>query len=132
MLEPQNPVRPKVLVVDDEVDLVELISEALTDEGWEVVTATSVAEAERSLKTMRPDLVLADVYFREGPCWPFLASLRWLQPAPIVVLMTAFAAAFDEREQALADAVLAKPFRLSVMMALLKQLLGLTSDNAAE
>ena len=116
--------RPKILVVDDEETLAELMEEALSQSGFDVARATSIAKAEALLTAFRPDVVITDVYFPEGPCWPFIASLRWLQPAPAVILVSAFGAAFGPQERELGDVVLAKPFRLGVMISVVRKLLA--------
>ncbi len=52
----------KVLVVDDEKDICELVQEILEDEGLAVVTANSGAQARRYFKEEAPDLVLLDIW----------------------------------------------------------------------
>src|SRR5690349_21767252 len=53
-----TPVR--VLVVDDEPSLAELLASVLRYEGWNVVTAGSGAEAVRIAREVRPDSVVPD------------------------------------------------------------------------
>ncbi len=124
MSHPATQRRPRVLVVDDEVALTEIITEALEQAGMEVAAATGIKEAEERVADFRPDVVIVDVFFPEGPCWPFVASLRWLQPVPAVVLMSAFGAAFGPQERELGDVVLAKPFRLGVLLGAVRRLLA--------
>ena len=52
----------KILVVDDEMGIRELLSEILTDEGHEVLLAENAAAARRSREAQRPDLVLLDIW----------------------------------------------------------------------
>ncbi|MCX8048531.1 MAG: sigma-54 dependent transcriptional regulator [Methylohalobius sp.] len=52
----------KILVVDDEPDICELVQEILEDEGFSIVTASSGAQARRRLKEDCPDLVLLDIW----------------------------------------------------------------------
>src|SRR5579872_6566719 len=54
-----TPVR--VLVVDDEPSLAELLSSVLRYEGWSVRTAGSGAEAVKSGRDFRPDAVVLDI-----------------------------------------------------------------------
>lgn len=51
----------KIMVVDDEPDIVYLVSKMLKKEGHEIVEAYSGREALEKLKTTRPDLILLDV-----------------------------------------------------------------------
>ena len=51
----------KIMVVDDEPDIVYLVSKMLKKEGYEVITAYNGKEAFDKLETERPDLMLLDV-----------------------------------------------------------------------
>ena len=51
-----------ILVVDDEPDIRQLISEILEDEGYEVATAEDAEQAKLLRKKRRPDLVLLDIW----------------------------------------------------------------------
>jgi len=59
-----NPNR--VLVVDDEPDIRQLISDILLDEGHQVETADSVAAARSAVASFKPDLILLDVWLPDG------------------------------------------------------------------
>ncbi|HZQ46519.1 MAG TPA: response regulator, partial [Verrucomicrobiae bacterium] len=52
---------PKVLVVDDEPDAVELIKFNLKAAGYEVVTAADGEEALKKARALLPDLIVLDV-----------------------------------------------------------------------
>ena len=54
-----------ILVVDDEAAIHQLISEILTDEGYQVKTAVSANEAEQHLQDWQPDMVLLDIWMPE-------------------------------------------------------------------
>jgi CheY-like chemotaxis protein len=51
----------KIMVVDDEPSLLELVSAILSQEGFEVVRASSGQECLDKLKAIRPDLILMDM-----------------------------------------------------------------------
>jgi len=53
---------PQILVIDDEVGIRELLSEILTDEGYDVATAENAAAARAWREARRPDLVLLDIW----------------------------------------------------------------------
>jgi len=59
----------RLLVVDDDAGLVALMADALRDEGYEVTTARSGAEALDRLERAAPDLMLLDLKMRDmgGP-----------------------------------------------------------------
>jgi len=51
----------KIMVVDDEENLLELVKTLLEQEGFEVITASSGKECLEKLKKVKPDLILLDV-----------------------------------------------------------------------
>jgi len=51
-----------ILVVDDEPDICQLVSEILEDEGYEVATAENAIQAKELRRKRRPDLVLLDIW----------------------------------------------------------------------
>ena len=51
-----------ILVVDDEPDIRQLVSEILEDEGYEVITAKNAEEAKKLRRKRRPDLILLDIW----------------------------------------------------------------------
>ena len=53
--------KKKIMVVDDEPSLVELLRAILSQEGFDVLTAYSGSECLEKLKTERPDLILMDM-----------------------------------------------------------------------
>jgi len=67
---------PRLLVVDDEPTILELLSGSLRLAGFEVVTATSGAEAVQAAAASRPDLVLLDVMMPNGDGFEALHRIR--------------------------------------------------------
>jgi DNA-binding NtrC family response regulator len=59
----QHPQR--ILVVDDEPDIRDLIRDILEDEGYRVEVASSAAEARQQKQRLKPDLVLLDIWMPE-------------------------------------------------------------------
>ena len=57
--------KPRVLLVDDEVDFLTLLKLRLVNEGFEVVLAESASQALRQMGKARPDIVIADVVMPE-------------------------------------------------------------------
>lgn len=57
-----EPMAKKILLVDDEPEICELISEALEDAGYEVITVQSGAEGIREANRAKPDLIILDIY----------------------------------------------------------------------
>ena len=57
--------KEKILLVDDEPDIIEFLGYNLTKEGYDVTTATSGKEAVELAKKIKPDLILLDVMMPE-------------------------------------------------------------------
>ncbi len=81
---------PRVLVVDDDPDHVELVSLLLAAGGFVAVSATSAPEALEHLRDGAIDCVLSDVQMPERDGFDLLAALRASHPALPVILMTAY------------------------------------------
>ena len=52
----------RILVVDDEPDIRQLVSEILEDEGYQVVVAETAEEAREQVRVNRPELILLDIW----------------------------------------------------------------------
>ena len=119
----------KVLLVEDDTSLREGMSDVISELA-EVRSAASVDEALEALRQERFELVLTDLRITgrgQGGRSIVEAAQRQLQAVVIVS-----AAAGEDIQRALepleADAVLAKPFQLEDMMALVERFLGLRGD----
>ncbi len=78
-----------VLVVDDETDIREAVSEVLADEGFEVFAAQDGAEALRKARAHHPVLVLLDLMMPGMNGWEFRAAQKddpELSGIPVIVL----------------------------------------------
>lgn len=53
--------RKKILVVDDEADINQMLAEQLSDVGYETIVASDGNEALRKIQLIKPDLVILDV-----------------------------------------------------------------------
>ena len=71
----------KVLVVDDEIVLADLLASALRYEGWEVTTAHTGADAVRLAREISPDLVVLDIMLPDFDGLEVLSKIRRNDPA---------------------------------------------------
>ncbi|MEU4209973.1 response regulator transcription factor [Streptomyces sp. NPDC026206] len=118
-----SPVR--VLVVDDEAPLADLLALALRYEGWEVRSAADGAEAVRRAREFRPDAVVLDVKLPDMDGLAVLGRLRHAQPDVPVLFLTAKDAAGDRIAGLTAggDDYVTKPFGMEEVVARLCGLL---------
>ncbi|HZN95831.1 MAG TPA: response regulator, partial [Myxococcales bacterium] len=66
----------RVLIVDDDPKIAAICGEVLSNMGFEVSTAGTIADARRSLRERRPDLMLLDVTLPDGDGFAFLEELK--------------------------------------------------------
>lgn len=122
-----SPVR--VLVVDDESNLTELLSMALRYEGWEVRTAASGIEAVRAAREFQPDAVALDMRLPDFDGLEVLRRIRADNPKVPVLFLTAHDAA-EHRVAGLTaggDDYVTKPFSLEEVVARLRALIRRTA-----
>ena len=117
------PVR--VLVVDDEATLTELLSIALRYEGWEVRTAADGTAAIRVAREFRPDAVVLDVMLPDMSGLDVLRRLRADATDVPVLFLTAMDAVEDRVAGLTAggDDYVTKPFSLEEVAARLRALI---------
>jgi len=109
---------PTALVVEDDGALRMLVRVNLELEGFEVVEAATLEEAEAAVQALRPDVVLLDVHLEGRETLGLLARLR-ADGIP-VALVTGSVDADEYRDAA--DAVLSKPFQPQALVAVARQL----------
>ena len=103
--------QPLVLVADDEPRITKLVSIALSEEGFRVVTATGGEDALAKAEEVRPDIVLLDIVMPDLDGIEVMRQLREQRPVP-VILLTAKGATADKAKglDLGADDYIAKPF----------------------
>ena len=83
--------RGRVLIVDDEPDMVENCARILKREGYECLTATDGRRALEIVESARPDLLLTDLSMPELDGMALLRRAHEVDPALPVIMITAFA-----------------------------------------
>ena len=102
----------KILLVDDEPDLLKLVSDILTDDGFiNIVTAATVQDGISVSRNESPDLAILDVMLPDGDGFSLMRQIREFTDVPII-----FLTAKDEAADKLAglglgaDDYIVKPF----------------------
>ncbi|HKN55304.1 MAG TPA: response regulator transcription factor [Amycolatopsis sp.] len=127
----------RVLVVDDEATLAELVSMALRMEGWEVRSAGDGTEAVRVAREFRPDAVVLDVMLPDFNGLEVLRRMRAEAPNLPVLFLTAKDAVEDRIAGLTAggDDYVTKPFSLEEvalrLRALLRRAGGITGASGS-
>ena len=110
----------RVLVVDDDPDILDALSEILEVEGYQVDRARNGREALQRLEQAAPDLVLLDLMMPVMDGWEFARSLGPEARPPIIVLSADRNVSAKAREIG-ALGWLAKPFELSELLAAVRR-----------
>jgi CheY-like chemotaxis protein len=112
--------RPRVLLVDDEPDLLTILSSLLEEEGYSVATATTGPEAVALARGEHFDVVLTDLKLPGIDGIDVLEQIGEIDPRARLVLMTGFVS--DEIRAMLASQgypCLLKPFDLEEVVAVM-------------
>jgi two-component system phosphate regulon response regulator PhoB len=121
-------VKPKILVVDDEPEAVELLEFNLKQAGYVVSTAGDGAEALKRARTQAPDMIVLDVMLPEMDGFEICKSLRLdSSTAKIPIIMLTAKAAEIDRVLGLelgADDYLTKPFSPRELLLRIKKILA--------
>ncbi|MHC5251003.1 response regulator transcription factor [Listeria kieliensis] len=124
----------KIMVVEDEEDIAELIAETLTEQGYEVVIAKDGAKALQLFSTLETvDLVLLDLMLPKINGMDLLQRIRKEHRMPVLII----SAKDGEYEKILglefgADDYLVKPFSILELQARVKALLRRNNDYQNE
>src|ERR1700749_2153754 len=124
---------PRLLVVDDEATILELLSGSLRLAGFEVVTAASGAAAVRAATASRPDLVLLDVMLPDGDGFEALRRIRGGGSEVPVIFLTAPDRVPDRVKgfDMGGDVSVTKPFSLEELLGRIRAVLKRTRPDAS-
>lgn len=111
----------KVLVVDDDNNICELLKLYLEKEGWGVIISHDGEEAVVKFNALKPDIVLLDIMLPELDGWQVCREIRKKSNAPIIMI-TAKSETFDKvlGLELGADDYIVKPFDTKEVIARIK------------
>jgi two-component system, NtrC family, response regulator AtoC len=117
------PDRREVLLVDDDKDVLDLLSDLLTESGYAVRRATNGERALASVEKTRPQLVIMDVQLPDQDGLTVLRALKRKHPELEVIVMTAFGGS-STAIQAIGEGAydyVTKPFETDDLLATLRR-----------
>ena len=112
----------KILVVDDEKNILKLYKAELEDDGYQVVSANSGKEAIELFRSENPDLVTLDIMMPDMDGIQVLRQLKQEKPQVPVIMLTAY----DYRDDFsvwVSDAYVVKSSDLVTLKSTIKQIL---------
>ena len=116
----------RILIVDDETTIAEMLGDVLSEEGYEVRLAVHGRAALAEMALWRPDLIISDLMMPVMGGAELARTVRATpdyQDLPIVMISAGAGQGLPESD--LYQAFMAKPFHLDKMIALVNRLLGL-------
>ena len=122
--------RKKVLVIDDEKSIRDIIGEYLTEEGFEFVEAPDGISGLEIFRSLSPDLVILDVMMPKMDGWKVCREIRSESVTPVIML-TARGEEYDKLFgfELGADDYMVKPFSPRELIARVKAVLSRGSVN---
>ena len=105
-----------VLVVDDDPLILQMVSEILTDEGYQVEQAHSALEAMRTVARTHPQLVLLDIRMPGLDGSQFARELKEHDTSVKILVMTAASQARHWADQIGATGYIEKPFEVDELV----------------
>ncbi len=120
----------KILVVDDQSSVRQLLDEYLTEQGYQVITATDGQNAIYTARHSQPDLILLDIMMPKMDGYQFLRQYRQEQQTPVIIIT----AREEETDAVLgldlgADDYIVKPFRMRELEARIRAVLRRNEED---
>lgn len=118
----------KILIVDDDPDILTVVSSFLQIEGFETHQARDVASAQKIFLEESPDLIILDIMLPDKSGFEWLKEIKQENPTLPIILLTAKSSVSDKvlGFELGADDYLAKPFEPLELVARCKALLRKT------
>jgi DNA-binding response OmpR family regulator len=115
----------RILVVDDDQDMCEILSDLLREEGYSVLTAYTGESALRNLQCTHYDLLILDYKLRGTNGLQVLEEVYHINAPPTIIMMSAFGSEqvrLQARDLGVYDFI-EKPFDMERMVAVVNQAL---------
>jgi DNA-binding response OmpR family regulator len=128
----ERPVLTKVLIVEDDQEIVGLLEKFLTTEGYEVIVAPDFASALNATSALAPDLVLLDIVLGTEDGRDVFREIRLISDVPTIFLTGR--GLESERIAGLkmgADDYIVKPFSLGEVSARIESVLRRSNSSVA-
>src|ERR1035438_9233521 len=113
---PGRPVLKKILLVDDDPGVREMLGRVLQAENYEVIPAQNGNEAAAKFLARQPDLVLLDLNMPLRDGWSAFRFMNAAQPVLPVIIITARSDQYAQADEMRVDALMEKPLNLPVLL----------------
>src|ERR1700735_5054223 len=119
----ERPVSHRVLLVDDDDALREMMTATLAQKGFEVVAAANVTEALKLITTENFDVLITDLHMPDpSDGFAVITAMRHLQPKALTLLVSGYPDTKSAMDAILleADEIIMKPFETGKLADLLR------------
>jgi DNA-binding response OmpR family regulator len=120
---PQGRTSPRVLIIDDNIEVCDVLRLCLDLQGFNVMTALNSGEALDAIADTAPDIVLLDHNLPRTSCANVLSMIRAILPGVPIVLISGIYDLKDRARQLKVQYFLSKPFDLDKLVLLLRSLI---------
>lgn len=128
----------RVMVINDDQDILALYEELLKEEGYDVITSKLAFEHPAAIEMLRPDLVMLDLKFGtriEG--WKMMQKLRLYRPTAKIPMILCTAAVREAREQeehlrSEGIGIVYKPFAIDHLLLAVRQVLATVEASRSD
>jgi DNA-binding response OmpR family regulator len=114
---------PRVLVVDDDDAVREMVQAGLERDGFEVVTASNVSDALRHIATEHFDVLLSDLHMPlAGDGFTVVSAMRHTHPKALTMVLSGYPALAEAMAAIIsqADEIITKPFQIRSIKELIR------------
>jgi two-component system OmpR family response regulator len=125
--------RAKILVIDDDPDVLLLLRHTLESEGFRATLAGEGETALRRIEAERPDVVLLDVMMPVMDGWAVLERISAMARPPLVIIVSAKVGEQDRVRALTLGAVeyITKPFNPALLVRAIREVLSLSQEEQA-
>ena len=122
---------PRILIVDDDIHLRQVIEELLTIRGHQVFLAENGKSALGIIQRERIELVITDILMPDMDGYELITALRMLPAPPRIIAMSGGSGRLDSEyllrvaQSMKVDKLLSKPLKLATIDAAISEVLGL-------
>lgn len=115
--------KDKVLIVEDEKEICDVLRDYLENKGYEVTTAGTCAEAEQAWRVARPDIAVLDHSLPDGTSLGLIPRLKAFDPSIQIIILTGYGS-IDLAVEAIklgAEQFLTKPAELATLYIVIQR-----------
>ena len=124
----KGPMKKRVMIVDDEPEVLAMIENILMDEGFELIKVSNATEVGLRAAQLSPDLILLDFLMPEINGFEVSKALRNNELTRSIPIMAVTALTKEQDIERIfecgADEYLAKPFRIDQLLEKVRELIG--------